>query len=158
VKDTQYADYEAALRVLKAIKDHKHPLRVDALALRLWAGSSSKRRPLAEIAVEIVKAENSQPGRYAPTPGITQITGPDSIVFWANTTAVSSFFESNLLCFPRTPRKQLLLTTGWACTFGSPDESLVLIASYCFCSVSPPCRVLVPRGRARVLPIEQTNY
>ena len=85
--NTRYADYQAALRVLKAIKDHKHPLRVDALALRVWAGSSTKRRPLEEIAVKIVKAENNQPGWYAPTPDITQITGSDSIVFWANSTA-----------------------------------------------------------------------
>jgi hypothetical protein len=113
MKGTRYADYQAAHRVLKAIKDHKHPLRVDALALRLWAGSSSKRRPLAEIAVEIVKAENSQPGWYAPTPGITQITGPDSIVFWANSTAADLWMRQCYFTGPNLNFKLPNKLTFW---------------------------------------------
>jgi hypothetical protein len=96
VKNTRYADYQAALRVLKAIKDHKHPLRVDALALRVSAGSSARLRLLEEIAKAIVKAEKSQ-----PMPDITQIAGAERILFWANTTAADLWMRQ---CYATGPK------------------------------------------------------
>jgi hypothetical protein len=95
-REPRYADYQAAHRVLKAIENHGHPLRVDALVLRLWAGSSAILRPLKEIAKAIVKAEKSQ-----PMPDITQIAGPERILFWANTTAADLWMRQ---CYATGPK------------------------------------------------------
>jgi hypothetical protein len=100
VKDTRFADYQAALRVLKAIKDHKHPLRVDALALRVSAGSSARLRPLEEIAKAIVQAEKINQDRIVGMPDVTQINGPKNIVFWANTQAADLWMRQ---CYSTGP-------------------------------------------------------
>jgi hypothetical protein len=101
VKNTRYADYQAALRVLKAIKDHKHPLRVDALALRVSAGSSARLRPLEEIAKAIVQAEKINQDAIVRLPDVTQINGPKNIVFWANTTAADLWMRQ---CYATGPK------------------------------------------------------
>src|ERR1022692_2137890 len=100
MKDTRSADYQAAHRVLKAIADHGQPLRVDALALRVSAGSSARLRPLEEIAKAIVQAEKINQDGIVSLPDMTQITGPKSIVFWANTKAADLWMRQ---CYSTGP-------------------------------------------------------
>jgi hypothetical protein len=94
MKGTRCADYQAALRVVKAIEDRKQPSWEDALALRLSSGKRARLRPLGEIAKAIVRGGNMNHAGVAKMPvskmpvsqmpDITKITGPDTIVFWAN--------------------------------------------------------------------------
>ncbi len=58
------AEVKIARRVLQTIADHRHPIRADALALRLWAGPRTGMRPLKDIAKKIIEAENLK--TYAP--------------------------------------------------------------------------------------------
>jgi hypothetical protein len=60
---------------------------VDVYALRLSSGSSARLRPLEEIAKAIVQADKINHDGIIGMLDVTQINGPDSIVFWANTTA-----------------------------------------------------------------------
>ena len=113
--NTRYADYQAALRVLKAIADHEQPLRVDALALRLSAGSSARLRPLEEIAKAIVQAEKINQDGIVTMPDMTQITGPKNIVFWANTKAADLWMRQ---CY----------STGPNLNFQLPNERTDVVA------------------------------
>ena len=58
----QTSNLELAQRVLKIIEHHGHPSQADALALRLWAGTDYRLRPLEQIAKKIFK--DNQTDRY----------------------------------------------------------------------------------------------
>jgi hypothetical protein len=99
-KDTRSSDYQAALRVVKAIEGRRQPLWVDVFALRLWAGSSARLRPLEEIAKAIVQAEKINQDGIVGMPDVTQINGPKNIMFWANTTAADLWMRQ---CYSTGP-------------------------------------------------------
>ena len=115
MKNTRYADYQAAHRVLKAIKDHTQPLRIDAFALRLSAGSSALLLPLEEIAKSIVQADKINQDGIVGMPDVTQINGPKNIVFWANTQAADLWMRR---CYSTGPNLNFELPNQRTYVFG----------------------------------------
>ena len=115
MKGTRYAEYQAAHRVLKAIKDQRHLLQSDVLVLHLSSGSSARLRPLEEIAKAIVQAEKINQDGIVRMPDVTQINGPKNIVFWANTTAADLWMRQ---CY----------STGPNLNFQLPNERTDVVA------------------------------